>query len=75
MAEVLEMTKLITRHDINAASMLRTIAKEKPEHVFVIAWPKDGAMPSYHSSTADTPVIMMRIQEFMHKYFSGDFSI
>lgn len=73
MAKILQLPELITKHDINPARMLREIAKEKPDQAFVIVWPADGSMPTYHSSTGDTPVIMMRMQEFMHKYFSGDF--
>lgn len=74
MAEILELSNLITRHDLQANRMLRAIAKDKPGDAFVIVWPKDGSMPTYHSSTGDTPVVLMRIQEFIHKYYSGDFS-
>lgn len=73
MAEVITLPCL-TKLDINAASMLREIAKEKPANAFVIAWPKDGKMPTYHSSTADTPVVLLRIQEFIHKYYNGEFN-
>ena len=73
MAEILTLPKLITRDDLNASKMLRVIAKDKPEYVFVIAWPKDGMMPTYHSNTSDTPIILMRIQQFIHKFYSGDF--
>jgi len=59
--------------DLNAGKMLNNIAFEKPKHAFVIAWPEDGSMPSYHSSTSDTPVIVYRIQEFLHKLYSGEF--
>ncbi len=62
----------ITKHDISAQSMLRAIATDEPSHAFVIAWPS-GGMPTYHSSTADMPVILMRLQEFIHKYYNGDF--
>lgn len=60
--------------DIPAPDMLRNIAKKQPEHVFVITWPSDGAIPSYHSSTADVPVVLMRLQEFIHKVYNGEFS-
>lgn len=59
--------------DLDAAQMLNNIAAEKPKHAFVIAWPEDGSMPTYHSSTSDTPVILYRIQEFVHKLYSGEF--
>lgn len=73
MAEILELPKLITRGELNASKMLRVIAKEKPRYVFVIAWPEDDGMPTYHSNVGDMPVVLMRIQEFAHKYYSGDF--
>lgn len=62
-----------TVKDISASDVLRNIADNNPKHVFVIAWPEDGSMPSYHSSTSDMPVILMRINEFVHKYYNGDF--
>ncbi len=74
MAEVLEFPELITRHDLDASKMLRVIAEDEPADAFVIVWPKDGAMPTYHSSTGETPIVLMRIQEFIHKYYSGDFA-
>jgi hypothetical protein len=72
MADILKWTGL-TKHDISAPSMLREIAKEKPKNVFVIVWPKDGGMPTYHSSTADMPTVLMRVQGFIHKFYNGDF--
>lgn len=62
-----------TRKDINAVEMLGAIAEKEPENVFVICWPKDGTMPTYHSSTPDMPIILMRIQEFIHKFYNEDF--
>lgn len=64
---------LVTKHDINATSMLEKIAKGLPAQAFVIVWPDDGSMPTYHSSTGDIPVVLMRLREFEHKYFSGEF--
>lgn len=75
MAEIIELPYLVTRHDIDAADMLSSIAEDKPDNAFVIVWPADGSMPTYHSSTSDVPVVLMRLQEFMHKYFSGEFDI
>lgn len=72
-AEIIKLD-INTRLDIPAGKMLREIAKEKPENAFVIAWPNDGAMPEYYSSTGDIPVVLMRLQEFAHKYYNGDFS-
>jgi hypothetical protein len=72
MAEIIVLD-VITKHDIPAERMLRNIADGEPEHAFVITWPKDGGVPSYHSSTADTPVVLMRLREFEHKLFSGEF--
>lgn len=74
MAEILTLPTLVTQHEINAAKMLREIAKDKPHHAFVIVWPKDGSMPTYHSSTGDMPIVLLRVQEFTHKYYSGDFA-
>ncbi len=65
---------IITTHDINTKEMLETIAKTEPENAFVIVWPNDGSMPTYHCNTSDMPVVLMRIQEFIHKYYNGDFS-
>jgi len=65
--------KGMTSLPINAKNMLKNIAEENPDHVFVIVWPNDGSMPTYHSSTPDTPVVLMRVQEFIHKYYNGDF--
>lgn len=74
MAEILELPNLITKHEMQADDMLRTIAENSPKDAFVIVWPKDGTLPTYHSSTGNIPVVLMRIQEFVHKYYSGDFS-
>lgn len=65
--------KGFTDEDINASNMLQEIAKSNPKHAFVISWPADGTIPTYHSSTGDTPVILMRLQEFIHQMFSGEF--
>lgn len=53
--------------------MLRHIADSNPRHAFVIVWPEDGSLPTYHSSTGDVPTILMRLNEFSHKWYSGDF--
>jgi hypothetical protein len=74
MADILTLPTLITKHDIQADEMLRNIAESAPNHAFVVAWPEDGGMPTYHCSTGDIPVVLMRVQEFIHKYYSGDFS-
>lgn len=74
-----EMTNIIpfrgvTKSELSASDMLKNIADDcKPKHAFVICWYEDG-LPSYHSSTGDAPVVLYRLQEFMHKEFSGDFS-
>lgn len=75
MGKVIYLNKLVTKVDINASRMLRVIAKEKPKHAFVIAWPEDGRLPTYHSSTGDIPIVLMRLREFEHKYFSGEFDV
>ena len=72
MGEVVKLN-IFTKVDIKPSDMLRAIADEEPDNVFLVVWPKDGSMPSYHSSTGDMPVILMRIQEFVHKYYNGDF--
>lgn len=75
MGKVIKLKNLITKNNINPISMLREIAKKKPKNAFVIIWPEDGSMPTYHSSTSDISIILMRIREFEHKYFSGDFYV
>ena len=65
---------VLTKLDLPSEQMLKNIAEEKPAKVFVICWPEDGSMPTYHSNTSDIPVILMRLREFEHKYFSGKFS-
>ena len=72
--QILRMTNNIIKLYNDAPGILRAIADEEPKNVFVIAWPNDGSMPTYHSSTSDTPVVLMRLQEFIHKYYNGDFS-
>lgn len=62
-----------TRVDLNAEDMLRAIAENKPKHAFVICWPEDGGQPTYHSSTGDMPVVLMRLNGFIHKFYNGDF--
>ncbi len=64
---------MLTKQDISAENMLRNIADEKPKNAFVIVWHEDGKMPTYHSSTGDTPVVLMRLNEFIHKLYNGDF--
>lgn len=71
MAEILEIPNFITTQDINTPEMLRAIADEEPEFAFVIAWPKDGEMPTYHCNTSDMPVVLLRLQTFIHRYFQG----
>lgn len=73
MAEIIDFHQYVTG-EMPAPEMLRNIADGEPINAFVIVWPADGSMPTYHSSTSDIPVIMMRCQEFIHKYFNGDFS-
>jgi hypothetical protein len=72
MAEILEIPDFVTRHDIPAENMLRAIADEEPDHAFVICWPKDGSMPTYHSTTSDMPVVLHRLQTFIHRYFQEE---
>lgn len=64
----------ITKLDLNAARMLRNIADEEPEFAFVVCWPKDGSMPTYHSNTGDAPVVLYQLQKFIHKELAGDFA-
>lgn len=60
--------------DTAASDTLHAIAKDDPKFVFVIAWPKDGTRATYHSNTSDVPTIVLRLQQFIHKLFNGDFS-
>lgn len=62
----------LTKHDISAEDMFKALAEEKPKNAFVICWPEDGTMPTYHSTTSDTPVVVYRINEFVHKLYSGE---
>lgn len=63
----------ITKLDLSAPEMLRSIAEGNPKNAFVICWPEDGSMPTYHSNTADTAVVLMRLHGFIHKFYNGDF--
>lgn len=72
MADIIQFNGMTT-HDIDAVSMLQSISEEEPANVFVVVWPKDGSPPTYHSSSADVPVVLMRIQQFIHKYYNRDF--
>lgn len=59
---------------LNVSDMFDGILKlNDPNHAFVIVWNKDGSLPTYHSTTEDMSVILMRLQEFVHKYYNGDF--
>jgi hypothetical protein len=73
MGEVIKL-EFNTTLDISAQEMLEEIAKQKPKNAFVVVWPEDGTMPTYHCSTGDIPVVLMRVNEFIHKYYNGDFT-
>ena len=62
----------ITNLDIDSAEMLTEIAKEKPEHVFVVTWNDEGDA-NYHSNTGDIAEVLLQLNQFIHKYYSGDF--
>jgi len=72
MAEIIKLD-IEFQGDISASEMLRNIAENDPVHAFVIVWPKDGKLPTYHSSTKDIAVVLMRCQQFIHKCFDGTF--
>lgn len=72
MGDVIQFSTL-TKLDLESETMLEEIAKSKPDFCFVICWPKDGGMPTYHSNTGDAPTVIYRLQEFIHKELSGDF--
>lgn len=59
--------------DIDPADMLRAIADEKPVNAFVITWDNDRIQTNFYSSTTKTPIVLMRLNEFIHKYYNGDF--
>jgi len=63
-----------TKVDVSADRILRDLAEEGPEDVFIISWPKDGSPPTFHSSTGDTEAIVYRLQEFLHGIFNGRFT-
>ena len=60
---------------LTAPVMLERIARDWPDAkaAFVIVWPGDGSMPQYFSNTADNAVVMLRLNEFIHKWYNGDF--
>lgn len=61
---------------LTAPVMLERIARDWPDAkaAFVIVWPGDGSMPQYFSNTADNAVVMLRLQQFIHKWYNGDFA-
>jgi len=63
----------ITRHTLDSKEMLTEIAKDNPKNTFVICWPESGELPTYHCNTGDMPVVLLRLQQFIHKYYNGDF--
>lgn len=64
----------ITKNDLNAPEMLRSIADLNPENVFVITWTNnDEPEPTYHSSLADMATVLMVVNEFIHKYYNKEF--
>lgn len=69
MAEILEMPDFITKCDIPADSMLKEIAASEPDFAFVVCWPKDGSMPTFHSNTSDMPVVLFNLQKFIHRFY------
>ena len=73
MAEIIHMYDA-THLDQAVEEVLQGVLAKEPQHVFVIAWPADGSLPTYHSTTSDFPVVLMRLREFEHKYFNGDFT-
>lgn len=72
MADIIKLD-IMTKLDISAAEMLQEIATQDPDDAFVIVWPDDGSMPTYHSSTSDMPTVLYRLQSFIHGFFNGDF--
>ncbi len=63
-----------TNLDQRADEILQAVLDNNPAHLFIIAWSKDGSLPTYHSTTSDFPTVLMRLREFEHKFFNGDFS-
>lgn len=60
--------------DIDASTMLESIAKDKPKFVFVIVWDGvDGSTPIYFCNQCDKFSIMYRLQKFIHGVYSGVF--
>jgi hypothetical protein len=72
MADIIHMYET-TALDQRPEEVIEGVLANKPAHLFIIAWPSDGSKPTYHSTTSDAPVILMRLAEFQHKYFNGDF--
>lgn len=70
MAEILQLPDFITKCDIPANSMLKEIALSEPDHAFVVCWPKDGSLPTYHCSTSDMPVVLFNLQKFIHRFYT-----
>ena len=65
---------VLTGENLSVDRVMNGIQQDKPEHIFVIAWPENGSMPTYHSTTSDMPTVLMRLNEFIHKYYNGDFN-
>ena len=62
----------LTKDDIDCSDMLRAIADQEPMNAFVICWPNDGKMPTYHSSTGDIQTVLFRLQTFIHGIFNEE---
>lgn len=65
----------LTKLDIPVDVVLENIKEEDYNHIFLIGWPKDGSMPKYHSTTGDAPVVMHRLNDFIHKFYNGEFGV
>lgn len=76
MGEVIRLHPLLVGEEtLSVKKMFDGIIElNNPKHAFVICWPEDGKLPSYHSTTGDIPVVLLRLQEFIHKYYNGEFN-
>jgi len=71
-AKIIQFTGL-TCLNLDAASILRNIADENPENAFVITWSNEERESKFYSSNAITSEILMRLNEFIHRYYNGEF--
>lgn len=60
--------------EMSVKNMFDNIIKENnPRHAFVIGWDNIRGRATFHSTTGDNTVIIFRLQEFMHRFYNGEY--